>query len=118
MCGGCLARQAGLAQVTNEGAEAFHWERRCRVLLRDILRLGTATGILLGFWSVSGPVGSDWFPPVPIDFSGRIRALQLCCSSTGPGSQSLNAAHRGSVGCWCWCSGSAFKSVPHCGHNP
>ncbi len=38
-----MARQAGLAHVTSTGAVAFHWERRCRVLLRDIRLLGTAT---------------------------------------------------------------------------
>jgi len=32
-----------LAQVTVVTATAFHCERRLRVLLRDILRLGTAT---------------------------------------------------------------------------
>ena len=30
---------------TRVGAEAFHWERRIRVLARDILRLGTAMTI-------------------------------------------------------------------------
>ena len=34
---------AGLAHVTRVGAVAFHALRRCRVLLRDIFRLGTAT---------------------------------------------------------------------------
>jgi hypothetical protein len=38
-----LEPQAGLAHVTREGATAFHWERRWRVLLRDIFRFGTAT---------------------------------------------------------------------------
>jgi hypothetical protein len=38
-----LAAQAGLAQVTSDGAEVFHCERRARVLLRDIFRFGTAT---------------------------------------------------------------------------
>ena len=38
-----MARQAGFAHVTSTGAVAFHWERRCRVLLRDIRLLGTAT---------------------------------------------------------------------------
>jgi len=42
-----LEPQAGLAQVTSEGATAFHCERRCRVLLRDIFRFGTATVLLL-----------------------------------------------------------------------
>ena len=42
-----MARQAGFAQVTNTGADAFHAERRCRVLLRDIRLLGTATLSLL-----------------------------------------------------------------------
>jgi hypothetical protein len=41
-CGRCLEPQAGLAQVTRVGATAFHCERRWRVLLRDIFRLGTA----------------------------------------------------------------------------
>jgi hypothetical protein len=38
-----LAPQAGFAQVTSVGATAFQAERRCRVLLRDIFRFGTAT---------------------------------------------------------------------------
>src|ERR1700753_4461768 len=38
-------------QLTNVGALVFHCERRERVLLRDILRLGTATSALL---SISG----------------------------------------------------------------
>src|ERR1700749_3027728 len=40
-------------QLTSVGALVFHCERRERVLLRDILRLGTATSALL---SVSGAV--------------------------------------------------------------
>jgi len=32
-----------LVQVTKVGTEAFHWERRCRVLLRDKRLFGTAT---------------------------------------------------------------------------
>jgi hypothetical protein len=32
-----------LAQVTSDGATAFHCDRRWRVLLRDIFRFGTAT---------------------------------------------------------------------------
>lgn len=40
-------------QLTSVGAEVFHCERRERVLLRDILRLGTATSALLSiFYSV------------------------------------------------------------------
>jgi len=38
-----LEPQAGFAQVTRLGATAFQAERRCRVLLRDIFRFGTAT---------------------------------------------------------------------------
>jgi hypothetical protein len=38
-----LAPQAGFAQVTSVGAVVFHADRRCRVLLRDIFRFGTAT---------------------------------------------------------------------------
>ena len=45
-----MARQAGFAQVTRTGAVAFHWERRCRVLLRDNRLLGTAT-----FFSLLSP---------------------------------------------------------------
>jgi len=41
-------------QATRAGAEAFHWERRERVLLRDIRRLGTATGQLSVRCSESG----------------------------------------------------------------
>ena len=40
-----MAPQAGLAQVTRDGATAFHCERRWRVLLRDIFRFGTAMSI-------------------------------------------------------------------------
>jgi hypothetical protein len=43
VCGRCFCRQAGLAQVTRVGADVFHWDRRCRVLLRDNRRFGTAT---------------------------------------------------------------------------
>jgi hypothetical protein len=45
VCGRCFSRQAGFSQVTSVGTDVFHWERRCRVLLRDILRFGTATVI-------------------------------------------------------------------------
>jgi hypothetical protein len=34
-------------QLTSAGAAVFHCERRERVLLRDILRFGTATSALL-----------------------------------------------------------------------
>ena len=41
-------------QATSVGADVFHCERRERVLLRDIRRLGTATSALLSvFYSVS-----------------------------------------------------------------
>src|SRR6266540_4180109 len=46
--GNFFARQAGLGQVTNVGTPAFHCARRDRVLLRDILRFGTATVISPG----------------------------------------------------------------------
>jgi len=40
-------------QSTSVGADVFHCARRERVLLRDILRLGTATSALLSiFYSV------------------------------------------------------------------
>jgi hypothetical protein len=45
MCGSLGSRHCG--QRTRVGAEAFHWARRDLVLLRDILRLGTATSVLL-----------------------------------------------------------------------
>jgi len=38
------------------GADAFHCERRDRVLLRDILRLGTATSALLSIFYVVGNI--------------------------------------------------------------
>ena len=37
--------------MTRVGATAFHCERRCRVLLRDIFRFGTATVSLLRRWA-------------------------------------------------------------------
>jgi hypothetical protein len=45
VCGSFGARQFG--QLTSADAVAFHCERLDRVLLRDILRLGTATSALL-----------------------------------------------------------------------
>ena len=45
MCGSLGSRHCG--QRTSPGAVAFHWARRDLVLLRDILRLGTATSTLL-----------------------------------------------------------------------
>ena len=39
----CGSRQAGFTQVTVGTTEVFHCARRERVLLRDILRFGTAT---------------------------------------------------------------------------
>jgi len=42
------------------GAVVFHWARRDRVLLRDILRLGTATSALLPRIRYGGPV-RGWF---------------------------------------------------------
>ena len=36
---GCLQR----SQVDSAGAVAFHCERRCRVLLREVFLFGTAT---------------------------------------------------------------------------
>ena len=62
-CGRCFAPQAGLAQVTSVGATAFHCERRCRVLLRDIFRFGTATVfsslvlVVFGELGQHGPAG-------------------------------------------------------------
>jgi hypothetical protein len=43
VCGGTISPQARFGQRTSVGADAFHCERRDRVLLRDILRFGTAT---------------------------------------------------------------------------
>lgn len=45
VCGSFGSRHCG--HVVSTGALAFHLARRCRVLLRDILRLGTATSALL-----------------------------------------------------------------------
>lgn len=54
MCAGRFSLQR--AQVTSVGALAFHWERRLRVLDRDILRLGTGTVVpfLWGAQSLAG----------------------------------------------------------------
>src|SRR5699024_6845855 len=41
-CGITLASQAGFGQSTSVTAEAFHAERRCRVLVRETARWGTA----------------------------------------------------------------------------
>lgn len=45
MCASLGSRQR--AQDTRVGAVAFHWERRCRVLEREVFRLGTATSVVL-----------------------------------------------------------------------
>ena len=45
VCGSLGERQLG--QAISCGAVAFHCARRDLVLLRDILRLGTATSVLL-----------------------------------------------------------------------
>jgi hypothetical protein len=45
VCGSLDSRQFG--HVISCGAVAFHCARRDLVLLRDILRLGTATSVLL-----------------------------------------------------------------------
>ena len=45
VCGSFGSRQFG--QVISCGAVAFHCARRDLVLLRDTLRLGTATSVLL-----------------------------------------------------------------------
>ena len=52
-CGRCFSRQAGFTQVTNVGTDAFHCERRCRVLLRDKRLFGNGHDITPRF---SGPV--------------------------------------------------------------
>jgi hypothetical protein len=43
VCGRTISPHARLGQRTRVGADAFHWARRDRVLLRDIFRFGTAT---------------------------------------------------------------------------
>jgi hypothetical protein len=47
VCGSLGSRHCG--QRTSAGAVAFHFARRDLVLLRDILRLGTATSVLLTY---------------------------------------------------------------------
>jgi hypothetical protein len=47
VCGSLGSRHCG--HRTSTGAVAFHFARRERVLLRDILRLGTATSVLLTY---------------------------------------------------------------------
>jgi hypothetical protein len=42
-CGFTFESHDGLAQSTSAVAVVFHADRRCRVLLRDIFRFGTAT---------------------------------------------------------------------------
>lgn len=49
MCGGFGRRQARLEHSVRVGAVVFHWARRERVFDRDILRLGTATLLVLLF---------------------------------------------------------------------
>jgi hypothetical protein len=51
MCGGLGRRQARLEHSASVGAVVFHWARRERVFDRDILRLGTATLLVLLFGS-------------------------------------------------------------------
>ena len=46
-CGGFCCRQARLLQAARVGAEVFHWARRDRVFDREVLRLGTATLLVL-----------------------------------------------------------------------
>jgi hypothetical protein len=54
VCGSFGSRQFG--QVISCGAVAFHWARRDLVLLRDILRFGTATSCSLCLSRRVGPV--------------------------------------------------------------
>jgi len=49
-CGSFGLRHCG--QLTSVGADVFHWARRERVLLRDILRFGTATSALLSIFTL------------------------------------------------------------------
>src|SRR5580693_8246398 len=58
VCGSFCARHWG--QVTSCGAVVFHWARRDLVLLRDILRFGTATSALLSCLRHGGTV-RRWF---------------------------------------------------------
>jgi len=65
-----LAPQAGLAQVTSDGATAFHCERRWRVLLRDIFRFGTAT--------VPSPLLQPGHPAVSNAYRTVVRQASVC----------------------------------------
>jgi len=56
VCGSFGSRHCG--HRTSTGAVAFHFARRERVLLRDILRLGTATSVLLTYLRHGGTVRS------------------------------------------------------------
>jgi hypothetical protein len=51
MCGGFGCRQARFEHAARVGAVVFQWARRERVFDRDILRLGTATLLVLLFAS-------------------------------------------------------------------
>src|SRR3954451_1512584 len=46
-CGGFSWPQARFGHGESDGADAFHCDRRERVLARDIFRFGTATSVLL-----------------------------------------------------------------------
>ena len=56
VCGSLGSRHCG--QRTSVGAVAFHFARLDLVLLRDILRLGTATSVLLTYLRHGGTVRS------------------------------------------------------------
>ena len=89
----CGSRQAGFTQVTVGTTEVFHCARRERVLLRDILRFGTATifssdllnlpvdAVPSGAAPTSGSLfWSQFSPPIsiPTSFSHRGATLASC----------------------------------------
>lgn len=64
MCGGFGCWQARFEQAARVGAVAFHWDRREWVFDRDILRLGTATLLVLLF-SFAQPLLESCFQGSP-----------------------------------------------------
>src|SRR5580704_15641057 len=91
VCGSLGLRQLG--QVISWGAVAFHWARRDLVLLRDILRLGTATSVLLCLSRLGiGPVTSLGRPGCRIRyFFLRLGAVRL------PGRKALQRGPHGAA---------------------
>ncbi len=57
----------GVWTLTSSGGVAFHWDLRWRVLLRDILRLGTAMVFCLSSADGGLSPAQDWWGLVAFD---------------------------------------------------